>query len=58
MSPELTERPRRTIEQLDAALSRPSERVIETLSQLEGDILVLGVAGKMGPTLAPRSIDG
>ena len=41
-----------TVEQLDDALSTPPASLIESLAQLEGDILVLGVAGKMGPTLA------
>jgi nucleoside-diphosphate-sugar epimerase len=39
-------------EQLDDLLSEPSHGVIETLASLEGDILILGVGGKMGPTLA------
>lgn len=39
-------------DQLEAALSEPSAAVVEALRQLEGDILFLGVAGKMGPTLA------
>jgi nucleoside-diphosphate-sugar epimerase len=39
-------------EQLDELLSEPTPGVIETLARLEGDILVLGVGGKMGPTLA------
>jgi nucleoside-diphosphate-sugar epimerase len=38
--------------QLDALLSEPSAQVVETLAQVEGDIIVLGVGGKMGPTLA------
>ena len=37
---------------LDELLSEPSQRVIDTLAGLEGDIIVLGVGGKMGPTLA------
>jgi len=37
---------------LEELLSEPTEDVIETLSRLPGDILLLGVAGKMGPTLA------
>src|SRR3569832_10157 len=40
------------LEQLVDLLSEPSEHVIDALSRLEGDIIVLGVAGKMGPTLA------
>lgn len=39
-------------EQLEEHLSRPSAELIEDLAGLEGDLLVLGVAGKMGPTLA------
>ena len=41
-----------TIEELEEALSRPSEADIEFLRHLEGDILILGAAGKMGPSLA------
>jgi nucleoside-diphosphate-sugar epimerase len=41
-----------TVEQLDDALSLPPDSLVESLAQLDGDILVLGVAGKMGPTLA------
>ena len=37
---------------LEDLLSEPSEGVIATLAQLDGDILILGVNGKMGPTLA------
>jgi nucleoside-diphosphate-sugar epimerase len=37
---------------LDEMLSRPSEALVATLSALDGDITILGVAGKMGPTLA------
>jgi nucleoside-diphosphate-sugar epimerase len=37
---------------LDTLLSEPNPRVVETLAGLEGDIIVLGVGGKMGPTLA------
>lgn len=41
-----------TIEELDAALSRPTAGVLDTLRQIDGDIMVLGAGGKMGPTLA------
>jgi len=40
------------IDQLEEQLSEPTPEVVETLRRLEGDILVLGVAGKMGPSLA------
>jgi nucleoside-diphosphate-sugar epimerase len=42
----------RTIEELDERLSEPSPGAIETMRALEGDVILLGVAGKMGPTLA------
>lgn len=41
-----------TVEEAENILSEPTPRLIETLSKLDGDLLVLGVAGKMGPTLA------
>ncbi len=40
------------IEQLEELMTRPGEALVDDLAQLEGDILVLGVGGKMGPTLA------
>ena len=43
---------RLTEEDLNDRLSEPTEAVIETLARLPGDILFLGVAGKMGPSLA------
>jgi hypothetical protein len=33
-------------------LTRPTRALVDDLAALEGDILVLGVGGKMGPTLA------
>jgi nucleoside-diphosphate-sugar epimerase len=39
-------------EQLDDLLSEPTAQVIETLCRLDGDVMLLGVGGKMGPTLA------
>jgi nucleoside-diphosphate-sugar epimerase len=38
--------------ELDRVLSEPSNEAIRTLADLPGDIVLLGVAGKMGPTLA------
>ncbi len=37
---------------LDELLCRPSHALIDDLSKVDGDIMILGVAGKMGPTLA------
>lgn len=41
-----------TVAQLEERLSEPTAGVVETLRHVPGDIVVLGVAGKMGPTLA------
>jgi nucleoside-diphosphate-sugar epimerase len=41
-----------SVEQLEDLLSAPTPEVVEVLKALEGDVLVLGVAGKMGPSLA------
>ena len=49
----MTDNPKiQDVQQLEEALSRPSEEVIETMGRIEGDIMVLGVGGKIGPTLA------
>jgi hypothetical protein len=37
---------------LDKVLSEPDERLVQTMRDLDGDFLVLGVGGKMGPTFA------
>jgi hypothetical protein len=37
---------------LDDLLCRPSQALIDDLKKVDGDIMILGVAGKMGPTLA------
>ena len=42
----------KTIQELEDRLSRPSERLIRDMEKIEGDILILGVGGKMGPSLA------
>lgn len=42
----------RDIEALDELLSRPTVGAIEAMARLKGDLLILGVGGKMGPTLA------
>jgi nucleoside-diphosphate-sugar epimerase len=41
-----------TIEQLEERLSRPSEADVLAMAALEGELLILGVGGKMGPSLA------
>ena len=49
-----------TQEQLEEILSRPTPEVCDAIAGLDGDLLLLGVGGKMGPTiarLARRAID-
>lgn len=41
-----------TVEDLELALSEPTPAVVDLFRRLEGDLLILGVGGKMGPTLA------
>ena len=42
----------RDVDALEELLSRPSDPVVETLQALDGDLVFLGVGGKMGPTMA------
>jgi nucleoside-diphosphate-sugar epimerase len=42
-------------ETLEAQLARPSQADIAFMRRMEGDILILGAGGKMGPSLARRA---
>lgn len=42
----------KTIEDLERELTTPSRRLVEDIERLDGDIMVLGVGGKVGPTVA------
>ena len=44
--------PIRDVNHLEDLLSEPSEGAVEAMGRLSGDLLLLGVGGKMGPTLA------
>lgn len=49
-----------TIAELDELLSRPSTELVEYIAKLDGDIMLLGAGGKIGPTIArtaKRAID-
>jgi len=49
-----------TESQLEDALSEPTPEVCDVLAKLDGDLMLLGVGGKMGPTMAKmarRAID-
>lgn len=41
-----------TLADLEDRLSEPTEAVVQMMQRVTGDILILGVAGKMGPSLA------
>jgi nucleoside-diphosphate-sugar epimerase len=43
-------------EQLDNELSRPEPALIEMMRRLTGDIVILGIAGKMGQTLGRMAV--
>jgi dTDP-4-dehydrorhamnose reductase len=42
----------RDLDHLEDLLSEPTPGVVEAMRRLEGDVVVLGVGGKMGPSLA------
>lgn len=50
------EPPIETVEALEERLSRPTPAVIEAMRQIEGDLIVLGASGKMGPSLARMAL--
>ena len=41
-----------TLEHLETLLSEPTEQVVATVAAMKGDVMLLGVGGKMGPSLA------
>ena len=41
-----------TVDQLEELLSRPTDYLIDIFRRTPGDVIILGVAGKMGITLA------
>jgi nucleoside-diphosphate-sugar epimerase len=50
----------RTIEELEDFMTEPSKQLVKDMEQIDGDIMILGVSGKMGPTLAKmtkRAVD-
>lgn len=46
-----------TEEELDELLARPYPETVELMKRLEGDIIILGVGGKMGPSLARLAVN-
>lgn len=41
---------------LETKLSEPPAPLVETIRRLEGDLLILGAGGKMGPTLCEMAM--
>ncbi|MBD1380488.1 NAD-dependent epimerase/dehydratase family protein [Metabacillus arenae] len=42
----------KTIEELELKMAQPSDSLVKDMETIDGDILILGVGGKMGPSLA------
>lgn len=42
----------RTTAELDEVLSRPSDALVELFESIDGDVMILGAGGKVGPSLA------
>lgn len=42
----------KTVSELEAKLAEPSDALVKDIAALDGDIMLLGVGGKMGPSLA------
>ncbi|PYV80007.1 MAG: epimerase, partial [Acidobacteria bacterium] len=42
----------RTVAELEERLSRPTTADVSAMAELDGDLLILGAGGKMGPSLA------
>ncbi|MFC4075814.1 NAD-dependent epimerase/dehydratase family protein [Salinithrix halophila] len=50
-----------TVKELETTLAAPSERLVKDLARIDGDLMILGVGGKMGPSLArlaKNAVDG
>ncbi|MGN7759993.1 NAD-dependent epimerase/dehydratase family protein [Paenibacillus sp. 22594] len=47
----------KTIEELEVGMTTPSDELIRDIRELDGDILLLGIGGKMGPTLGKLAVN-
>ncbi|UUZ86163.1 NAD(P)-dependent oxidoreductase [Paenibacillus sp. P26] len=47
----------KTVQELEMALAQPSEALIRDIASLDGDIMLLGIGGKMGPSLARLALN-
>ncbi|MFD8559753.1 NAD-dependent epimerase/dehydratase family protein [Streptosporangium canum] len=48
----------RTLAELDERLSRPRDGLADDLGKLDGDIMILGAGGKLGPSLVRLALRG
>ena len=48
----------RSVRELEERLSRPRDALVEDLRKLDGDLLVLGAGGKLGPSLVRLALRG
>jgi len=46
-----------TLEELETKMCTPSPALVRDITQLDGDIIILGVGGKMGPSLAKLAVN-
>jgi nucleoside-diphosphate-sugar epimerase len=46
----------RSVEEVEELLSRPNPADVAMFARLEGDLMVIGASGKMGPTLVRRAL--
>jgi nucleoside-diphosphate-sugar epimerase len=44
-------------EELDRKLSEPGQALIQDMKNIQGDIMILGIGGKMGPSLATLALE-
>ena len=47
----------KSVIELEEQLSRPGLELIEMMKRLEGDIMILGIGGKMGPTMGRLAVN-
>lgn len=47
-----------SVDQLEELLSRPTPPALDALRRIDGNLVILGVSGKMGPTLARMAVRG
>ncbi|MEV4089131.1 hypothetical protein AB0J43_53600, partial [Nonomuraea fuscirosea] len=47
----------RTTAELEERLARPSAGLIDDLGRLDGDIMILGAGGKLGPSLVRLALN-